>query len=96
VPFPEPYAGLVIRYSYLWKREQQARREEGTKDRPCAVVMAIMDQDGGMGSVGSTHHAQSAPRSSCLAGLLEKGAIKVPPKLSFDLISRNDHHVQDT
>ena len=46
MPFPEPYAGLVIRYSYLWKREQEAGREEGTKDRPCAVVMAIMDQDG--------------------------------------------------
>jgi hypothetical protein len=46
VPFLEPYAGLGIRYSYLWKREQEAGREEGTKDRPCAVVMAIMDQDG--------------------------------------------------
>lgn len=46
MPFPEPYASLVIRYSYLWKREHEAGREEGTKDRPCAVVMAIMDQDG--------------------------------------------------
>ena len=46
MPLPEPYAGLVIRYSYLWKREQEAGREDGTKDRPCAVVMAIMDQDG--------------------------------------------------
>jgi hypothetical protein len=35
-PFPEPYAGLVIRYSYLWKREHETGREEGTKDRPCA------------------------------------------------------------
>jgi hypothetical protein len=42
----EPYAGLVIRYSYLWKREHEAGREDGTKDRPCAVVMAIVDQDG--------------------------------------------------
>jgi len=33
VPFPQPCAGLVIRYSYLWKREQEAGREEGTKDR---------------------------------------------------------------
>jgi hypothetical protein len=46
VPFPEPYAGLVIRYSYLWKREHEAGREEGTKGRPCAVVVAVMDQDG--------------------------------------------------
>ncbi len=46
MPFPEPYAGLVIRYSYLWRREHEAGREEGAKDRPCAVVMAIVDQDG--------------------------------------------------
>jgi hypothetical protein len=46
VSFPEPYAGLVIRYSYLWKREFDAGREEGTKDRPCAIVMAVADEDG--------------------------------------------------
>ena len=44
--FPEPYAGLVIRYSYLWKREFDAGREEGTKDRPCAIVMTVVDEDG--------------------------------------------------
>ena len=43
---PEPYAGLVIRYSYLWKREFDAGRDEGTKDRPCAIVMAVVDEDG--------------------------------------------------
>jgi hypothetical protein len=46
VTFPEPYAGLVIRYSYLWKREQEEGREEGTKDRPCAVVLVVTDEDG--------------------------------------------------
>lgn len=44
--FPEPYAGLVIRYSYLWKREFEAGRDEGTKDRPCAIVMTVLDEDG--------------------------------------------------
>jgi len=46
VSFPEPYVGLVIRYSYLWKREADAGRDEGTKDRPCAIVMAVVDDDG--------------------------------------------------
>jgi len=46
VSFPEPYAGLVIRYSYLWKREFEAGRDEGTKDRPCAIVMTVLDEDG--------------------------------------------------
>jgi hypothetical protein len=46
VSFPEPYAGLVIRYSYLWKREREEGREEGMKDRPCAVVLVVTDEDG--------------------------------------------------
>jgi hypothetical protein len=44
VSWPEPRPGLVIRYSYLWNRETQAGREEGTKDRPCAVVLASRDE----------------------------------------------------
>lgn len=37
---PEPEAGLVIRYSYLWKSEHDQGREEGIKDRPCAIILA--------------------------------------------------------
>lgn len=37
---PDPHPGLVIRYSYLWQSEHAAGREEGVKDRPCAVVLA--------------------------------------------------------
>lgn len=44
LPAPEP--GLVIRYSYLWLREHRQGREEGTKDRPCAIVLAVEDRDG--------------------------------------------------
>ncbi len=42
--WPTPQPGLVVRYSYLWKREADAGREEGVKDRPCVVVVAIEDQ----------------------------------------------------
>lgn len=44
--FPSPHPGLVIRYSYLWKEEADQGREEGSKDRPCAIVMAVSDADG--------------------------------------------------
>jgi hypothetical protein len=40
VNLPKPEPGLVIRYSYLWLREHREGREEGTKDRPCAIVLA--------------------------------------------------------
>ncbi len=44
--FPDPHPGLVIRYAYLWKREHDEGREEGSKDRPCAIVLSVLDDDG--------------------------------------------------
>jgi hypothetical protein len=41
VTLPKPEPGLVIRYSYLWLREHREGREEGSKDRPCAIVFAL-------------------------------------------------------
>ena len=40
---PKPEPGLVIRYSYLWQREHRAGRDEGSKDRPCAIVLTLQD-----------------------------------------------------
>ena len=44
LPIPRP--GLVIRYSYLWAREHAEGREEGVKDRPCAVLVATRTDQG--------------------------------------------------
>ena len=38
---PEPECGLVISYAYLWRHESTAGRTEGSKDRPCAIVLAV-------------------------------------------------------
>lgn len=43
---PAPVPGLVIRYGYLWRREHLEGRDEGRKDRPCAIVAAIRSQAG--------------------------------------------------
>jgi hypothetical protein len=47
VPLPERVPGLVIRYSDLWHREHLEGREEGQKDRPCAIVAAIRADENG-------------------------------------------------
>jgi len=46
VSFPNPVAGLVIRYAYLWRSEHERGLEEGAKDRPCAVLLSIIDEAG--------------------------------------------------
>lgn len=38
----------MIRYSYLWHDEYLAGREEGVKDRPCAIVISMRDEEGDM------------------------------------------------
>lgn len=40
--WPVPQPGLVVRYSYLWEREAREGREEGVKDRPCAIVLVVI------------------------------------------------------
>ena len=44
---PEPEAGLVLRYSYLWKSEHDQGRDEGIKDRPCAIILMATAADAG-------------------------------------------------
>jgi hypothetical protein len=36
-----PFPGMVVRYSFLWSREEEAGETEGRKDRPCVIVTAI-------------------------------------------------------
>ena len=38
---PKPLPGLVVRYRYLWAGDAARGREEGDKERPAAVVMAV-------------------------------------------------------
>lgn len=39
IPAPKP--AQVIRYAYLWADEHAAGHEEGTKDRPVAIVLTM-------------------------------------------------------
>jgi hypothetical protein len=43
--FPKPIAGQVIRYAYLWQSEYLRGQEEGLKDRPCAIILAVTTDD---------------------------------------------------
>ncbi len=37
---PPPQPGLVISYSFLWNSEHRQGRHEGTKNRPCVIVIS--------------------------------------------------------
>lgn len=44
---PLPENGLVICYSYLWDAESRKGREEGAKDRPCAIILTTRRAEAG-------------------------------------------------
>lgn len=46
MPLPVPHPGLVISYSYLWQGEYDRGEDEGSKNRPCAIVLTRQAVDG--------------------------------------------------
>ena len=46
MPLPIPEPGLVVRYAYLWHSEYERGREEGDKNRPCAIILTAINEDG--------------------------------------------------
>ncbi|OQW68866.1 MAG: growth inhibitor PemK [Proteobacteria bacterium ST_bin11] len=42
---PDPESGLVISYSYLWRNEYEAEKVEGIKNRPCAIILVVKNED---------------------------------------------------
>jgi hypothetical protein len=67
VKWPVPQPGLVVRYSYLWESEAREGREEGVKERPCAIILATHDQEGELRvQVLPVTHAQPADPSTAV------------------------------
>jgi hypothetical protein len=67
VTFPAPKQGLVIRYAFLWSHERDAGADEGSKDRPCAIVVATsLKPDGEIQVIVSpiTHQPPDDPDAS--------------------------------
>jgi len=78
MPLPKPEPGLVIRYSYLWLEEFLAKREEGVKDRSCAIVAALKTKPDGKQRVlvlPVTHREPKRPEE----------AIEIPAKIKLHL-----------
>ena len=45
VDVPVPEAGLVIRYLFLWRGEAEDERDQGSKARPCAIVLVMQREE---------------------------------------------------
>lgn len=63
---PDPVPGLVIRYSFLWSNERAQGQVEGSKDRPCAIVVSARKQQGNIQIIVApiTHRPPDEPTAS--------------------------------
>ncbi len=75
--WPTPVAGLVIRYSYLWQSEANQGREEGVKDRPCAIALVVQKDEDEAPLVAVLPVTHSPPQGD--------DAIEIPPTLKSHL-----------
>lgn len=53
----------MISYAYLWHRQHRAGQVEGSKNRPCAIVMAAVRQGDGAQIVTVAPITHTAPES---------------------------------
>ena len=70
---PEPECGLVISYSYLWRNEYEAGKIEGVKNRPCAIILVVKnDNDSQTVTVAPITH--TPPNNLAVA-------VEIPPRV---------------
>jgi hypothetical protein len=67
MPIPTPEPGLVISYAYLWHHEHEAGWDEGRKDRPSVIVLAVgrqQDEETIVIVLPITHRSPADPASA--------------------------------
>jgi hypothetical protein len=89
VALPSPEPGLVISYSYLWNSEHETGREDGTKDRPCVVIIAVRGEGGRQVVTVApvTHAAPSVPGQAVEIPLATKQRLGLDDARSWVVVS---------
>jgi hypothetical protein len=94
VPLPAPELGLVISYAYLWSSEADAGREEGGKDRPCAVVLSVKQAgDTIVAVVPITHRMPDPPEEAVEIPAVVKRRLRLDQERSGIVVSEINRFV---
>lgn len=96
MPIPTPEPGLVISYSYLWREERDEGHEEGRKDRPSVIVLAVeREGDGAMlvTVLPITHSPPRDPNSAVEIPLAVKRHLSLDDARSWIVVSEGNEFV---
>jgi hypothetical protein len=86
---------LVIRYSYLWSAEHAQGREEGVKDRPCAIILSVTEESGAqiVTVLPITHTPPTDPRLAVEIPFATKRRLRLDDARSWVVLSEADRFV---
>jgi hypothetical protein len=85
---PEPKAGMVIRYEYLWARQYSMGWDAGEKVRPCAILAVDEGRDGTTVYVAPiTHTRPFNPNAGILMPIETKRRLGLDDKNSWLMCS---------
>lgn len=89
MPLPDPAPGLVISYAYLWHEQARHGLEEGSKDRPCVIVLsAVQDEFGTFVTVAPiTHGPPSDPEAAVELPAQTKRRLGLDDQRSWVIVS---------
>lgn len=96
MPIPNPEPGLVISYSYLWHGEYEARQEEGRKDRPSVIVLAVeqeADQTTVVTVLPITHSAPSDPKTAIEIPMQVKRHLGLDDRRSWIVVTEGNEFI---
>jgi hypothetical protein len=92
VALPKPERGLVISYGYLWHSEHRQGREEGVKDRPCVIVLAVEERAGKVfvTVLPVTHSPPATPEAAVEIPLATKRRLRLDDARSWVVVSEGN------
>jgi hypothetical protein len=94
IPTPEP--GLIISYSYVWDHEARGGQEEGRKDRPCVIALAVERQQDGETLVTVLPVTHSPPVDAAAAVEIPRAVkqhLRLDDERSWVVVSEGDQFV---
>lgn len=94
IPTPEP--GLVVNYAYLWHYEHRAGNEEGRKNRPSVIVLAVENRDDNKTTVTVlpiTHARPDHPANAIEIPLLVKKHLGLDHERSWVVVDEGNEFV---
>ena len=86
---------MVISYAYLWRGEHEEGREEGAKNRPVVIVLAIKNQEGDRIVIVApiTHSAPSSPEDAIEIPTVTKARLGLDSERSWVVVSEVNRFV---